>query len=176
MQTPPQTGRAPATSRSRAGWLLVGGLALTVLGLVTQPGGATTAAPPGLRLPFPGAIQPPLQDGTNTGGNDVRPTGSLPSIGSGYGTADSNGAMIAVTGIDVTGGSLLYVIDTQAKQLAVYQAQGGTSSTNSLRFVGGRRIGLDLQVYGYNDESDYSYEELSEEFEANGIAGPGDGR
>ena len=62
------------------------------------------------------------------------------------------------------------MIDTESKQLAVYQAQGGTSSTMNVKFIGGRRIDLDLQVYGYNDESDYSYEELQQEFERNGNA------
>ena len=139
--------------RGRAGWLLVGGLALALVGLVTQPGAAGPAA----------------QSTGGIGGNQQQ-TSSTPSLGSGYGTADSNGSMIAVTGIDVTGGSLLYVIDSESKQLAVYQAQGGTSSTMNLKFVGGRRIDLDLQVYGYNDESDYSYDELQREFESNGTA------
>ncbi|MFT5288967.1 MAG: hypothetical protein ACI8QS_000986 [Planctomycetota bacterium] len=152
----------PAPARSRAGWLLVGGLALALVGFITQPSGAaaTTAAP---RL-----ILPATQG--STGGGGLQNTSAAPSLGSGYGTADSNGSMIAVTGIDVTGGSLLYLIDSESKQLAVYQAQGGTASTMNLKFVAGRRIDLDLQVYGYNDESDYTYDELQREFERNGNA------
>lgn len=81
-----------------------------------------------------------------------------------YATADSNDRMIAVTGVDVTGGSLLYLIDTQARQLAVYQATGGTSSTRNVALVGARNIDLDLQLDGYNDRSEYTFKELKAEF------------
>ena len=70
----------------------------------------------------------------------------------------------AATGIDVTGSSVLYLVDTERRQLAVYQAQGGTKSTMNVRFVGARNIDLDLQVNGYNDKSEYSYSELAKEF------------
>jgi len=81
-----------------------------------------------------------------------------------YATGDSNNRMIAVTGIDVTGSSILYLIDTEAKQISVYQAQGGTSSTMNLKWVGARRIDLDLAVDGYNDKSEFSYKELLSKF------------
>jgi hypothetical protein len=83
---------------------------------------------------------------------------------SGMATADSNRNMIAVTGIDLTGSSVLYLIDTEKKQLAVYQANGGGEPTQSLRLVGARRIDLDLQIEGFNDKSQYSYEELQKRF------------
>jgi hypothetical protein len=73
--------------------------------------------------------------------------------------------MIAVTGIDVTGSSILYVIDTQHRQLAVYQANAGSASTMGLRFVAGRNIDLDLQVWGYNDKSEHSYRQMVEQFD-----------
>lgn len=85
---------------------------------------------------------------------------ALPAIA----TADSNGDMIAVTGIDVTGASILYLIDTHSKQLAVYQANGGSDSSQGIKLVGARRIDLDLQLEGYNDRSRYSYEELERQF------------
>jgi len=91
-------------------------------------------------------------------------TQSVPQLPS-YATSDSDGSMIAVTGIDVTGGSLLYLIDTQNRQLAVYQATGGTSSTMNVKFVGARNIDLDLQVDGYNDRSEFSFKELAKQFE-----------
>ncbi len=81
-----------------------------------------------------------------------------------YATATANARRIAATGIDVTGSSILYLVDTEARQLAVYQAQGGTRSTMSLKFVGARNIDLDLQVNGYNDKSEYTYSQLAEEF------------
>lgn len=82
----------------------------------------------------------------------------------GLATADSNHNMIAVTGIDLTGSSVLYLVDTEKKQLAVYQANGGGEPTQSLRLVGARRIDLDLQIEGFNDKSQYSYEELQKRF------------
>jgi len=102
------------------------------------------------------------QDGT--GNNDPN---FLP-FGSGYGTADSNGRMIAVTGVDVTGGSLLYLVDTETRHLSVYQATGGTKSTMNLKWVGARNIDLDLQVDGWNDKSEYGYKKLAEEFAGGG--------
>jgi len=138
-------------SRSRqpkglTGWILVAGFALTSLGLVAE----TRAQ----------------QDPNTT----VVPTTSLP-LSPGYGTADSNGSMIAVTGVDVTGGSLLYLIDTEAHQLTVYQATGGTRSTMNVRWVGARNLDLDLQVDGWNDESEYTYKQLAAAFEDQGAAG-----
>jgi hypothetical protein len=91
-----------------------------------------------------------------------------PPLTSGYGAADSNGRMIAVTGMDVTGSSILYLIDTESRHLSVYQAQGGTASTSSIKWVGGRNIDLDLQVDGFNDKSEFSYKELARRFAESG--------
>jgi len=130
--------------RTAPAWILAGGLALLSLGLVAESQSGQN---------------PPNQDQNRT----------LPAAPA-YGTADSNGSMIAVTGVDVTGGSLLFLIDTQTRHLSVYQAQGGTSSTSNLRWVGGRNIDLDLQVDGFNDKSEISYKELARRF-AEGGAG-----
>jgi hypothetical protein len=88
-------------------------------------------------------------------------------LGSGA-TADSNGRMIAVTGVDVTGASVLYLVDTERMCLGVYQATS-TGSSQGVRFVGSRRIELDMQLDGFNDRSDYSYKQLKSEFEKNGL-------
>lgn len=88
---------------------------------------------------------------------------TLPAIA----TSDSNGSMIAVTGIDLTGSSILYLIDTERRQLAVYQASGGTDSMQGVKLVGARKIDLDLQLEGFNDKSQYSYEELEKKFADN---------
>ena len=72
--------------------------------------------------------------------------------------------MIAVTGVDRTGASVLYLVDTESKQLAVYQATGGTSSKMGIKLIGARRLDLDLKLFGYNDQSDYSYRELQQQF------------
>jgi hypothetical protein len=118
----------------RTSWILAAGVALAGLGLV-----AVTAQTP-------------------------TSTRSLPAGGPSFATADSNDTMIAVTGIDVTGSSILYVIDTEARHLAVYEATGGADSTMGVKFVGGRKIDLDLKVDGYNDRSELSYKQLAEEF------------
>jgi hypothetical protein len=129
---------------------LLSGFALAALGLATQP------AQPGQS--GPNEPPPVANPGDGTGF----------TFAPGYGTADSNDAMIAVTGIDVTGASILYVIDTQHRQLAVYQANGGSSSMMGLTFVAGRNIDLDLQVWGYNDKSEHSFREMQEEFKKEG--------
>src|SRR5262245_7259463 len=129
--------------RSSSAWILAAGLVLVFLGLAAESqdsGGGTTQTPRTL---------PPAPA---------------------YGTADSNGSMIAVTGVDVTGGSLLYLIDTKTRHLSVYQAQGGTTSTSNVRWVGGRNIDLDLQVDGFNDKSEISYKELAKRFAEGGSA------
>jgi len=126
-------------ARTAPAWILSAGMALLCLGLVAESQ-EDPPQPPGLQ--------------------------SVPTPG--FGTADSNGRMIAVTGMDVTGASILYLIDTESRHIAVYQAQGGTSSTSSLKWVGGRNIDLDLQVDGFNDKSELSYKELSRRFSDNG--------
>ena len=99
---------------------------------------------------------------TGTGGTGGT---SQPVIQVPYGaSADSNNRMIAVTGVDRTGSSVLYLIDTEAKQLAAYQATGGSSSMMGVKLIGARKLDLDLQLFGYNDKSDYTYRELQEQF------------
>jgi hypothetical protein len=83
-----------------------------------------------------------------------------------YATADSNDRMIAVTGIDVTGTSVLYVIDTIERRLSVYQADGGGRSTAGIRWIGARNIDLDFAVDGWNDRSDVKYKELRERLDS----------
>jgi hypothetical protein len=145
MRTPPTQGA-----------LLLAGLALALVGLSLQPSAGPAQG----------------QGGGNQGGGTLT-TIDLDHIAqrllqtrspSGLATADSNKNMIAVTGIDLTGSSVLYLVDTEKKQLAVYQANGGGEPTQSLRLVGARRIDLDLQIEGFNDKSQYTYEELQKRF------------
>ena len=117
------------------GTLAVLAVACIVLGVLVAPGRS-------------------LQDVTN-------PVAYTPPSGA---SAASNNRMIAVTGIDRTGASVLYLIDTEDKQLAVYQATGGTSSKMGVKLIGARRLDLDLQLFGFNDQSDYSYRELQAQF------------
>jgi hypothetical protein len=127
---------------SSQGAILLAGVALAAIGLAYSP-----------------ATLGPLVQGTGTGTTQTTTFPTLPSFPA-MGTANSNNTMIAVTGMDLTGSSVLYLIDTVNRQIAVYQAMGGSESTQGLKLVAARRIDLDLQVLGLNDKSQYSYEEL----------------
>ena len=95
------------------------------------------------------------------------------SYAPGGAVADSNNRMIAVTGVDVTGASVLYLIDTVDYRLAVYQATGGAETTQGIKLIGARRIDLDLKLHGLNDRSQYTYEALREEFARKGLLDEG---
>jgi hypothetical protein len=94
----------------------------------------------------------------------------LPAIG-GAATSDSNQRMIAVTGIDVTGSSVLYLVDTQTLRLCVYQATS-TGSNQGVRFVGARRIELDVELNSYNDRSQMGYADVLGKFVQAGLIKP----
>jgi len=122
---------------------------------------------PGLALAALGLVAPPVPSAASAlaQGGPPQPGQSQPMpFAQGYGTADSNGHMIAVTGVDITGASLLYLVDTRSRHLSVYQAIGGADSTNNLRWIGARNIDLDLQVDGWNDKSKLSYKDLAAQF------------
>ena len=119
----------------------------------------------------------PSQDDDDAGQPPaVGTVGVMPTISAG-GNADSNNRMIAVTGLDVTGQSVLYLIDTVSQQLAVYQASGGASSTRGVRLVGARNISLDLLLDGFNDKSEdqrgrsLKYSDLEKQFRDSGLLG-----
>lgn len=104
--------------------------------------------------------------------DDDPQTQIIPTLGIG-GTADSNGRMIAVTGVDVTGQSILYLVDTVGQQVCVYQASGGSTSTQGIKFVGARRIELDMLLDGFNDKTEsnnkpLAFKDLQRIFEAQG--------
>ncbi|MBI5363959.1 MAG: hypothetical protein HZA53_12320 [Planctomycetes bacterium] len=139
------------------GSILLAGLGLVVIGLAVAPAGAL----------------PQTNGGQESEAQRLRRLAEsrpLPSIAN----ADSNDQMIAVTGIDMTGSSVLYLVDTQNRQLAIYQASGGSESTQGVKLIGARRIDLDLKLYGFNDKSEYSFEELEKRFDQakNGGANP----
>jgi hypothetical protein len=112
------------------------------------------------------AVVPRAPQGTTTGPDNTfqtqtpKPASQFPTAA----VADSNNSMIAVTGVDLTGSSVLYLVDTVNRQIAVYQATGGGASTQGIKLVGARRIDLDMQLYGYNDKSDLGYLELQKQF------------
>lgn len=83
--------------------------------------------------------------------------------------ADSGQRYVAVSGEYQTGVSLLYVLDQESQRLAVYEGRGGASNSHRLSLVGVRNVALDMQLDGFNDESDYSYKELQELLERRGV-------
>ena len=136
MQSPPSSDLDLCMPRNPT-WVLACLLLLAVTALVFEPASALEA-----------------QDGGDS------QTRIVPTISAG-GNADSNGSMIAVTGMDVTGQSILYLIDTETKQLCIYQASGGSSSTQGVKLVGARRIELDLMLDGFNDKTESNGKALS---------------
>lgn len=80
----------------------------------------------------------------------------------------SANGFLAVTGSYGVGTQVLYVIDTENRQLAVYEARGGSTEQRRIVMVGARRIDLDLQLPGYNDRSEYEYGDLEKLFAKRG--------
>jgi hypothetical protein len=87
-------------------------------------------------------------------------------------SADGDRRYVAVAAEYQTGVSLLYVLDQQTERLAVYEARGGASNSHRVSLVGVRNVGLDSQLDGFNDESDYSYKDLQELLERRGVPTP----
>lgn len=115
------------------GWILVAGLGLAAFGAILEP----------------------------VSGSPQEEDGSFPASNS-FASSDSNHRMIAVAGPDMTGGNVLYVIDTIEKRLSVYAATGGSKSMASVTWVGARNIGLDFAVDGWNDKSQHSFKDLQD--------------
>ena len=88
--------------------------------------------------------------------------------------ADSGKRYVAVTGPYQDGVSLLYVLDQHTQHLAIYEARGGAPNSHRVHFVGARNIELDTQLDGFNDESEYSHQDLEAEFLKSGILEPED--
>lgn len=88
------------------------------------------------------------------------------------GSASSANGFLAVTGSYGVGTSVLYLVDTVNRQLAVYEARGGGMEQRRIVLVGARRIDLDLQLRGYNDRSEYEYDQLEKLFKRGGKGDP----
>ncbi len=78
--------------------------------------------------------------------------------------ADGGRRYVAVAAPYLEGTSLLYVLDQETQRLAVYEGKGGARGSHRLMLVAARNISLDTQLDGFNDESEYTYQELLEEF------------
>lgn len=108
---------------------------------------------------------PPAEPRPGEGGEGTPEPVVFPTDG---GQSAAAGGFLAVTGSYGIGTSVLYLVDTQSRQLAVYEARGGSAEQRRVVLVGARRIDLDLQLHGYNDRSEYEYEDLQRLFEKRG--------
>ncbi len=124
--------------------------------LHAQGRGATN---PGPAKPEPGVTPPPEQPPQVVYTEDH------------HGTASANG-FVAVTGSYGVGTSVLYLVDTVNRQLAIYEARGGSAEQRRVVLVGARKIDLDLQLERYNDRSEYDYRELRTLFDKRGGTDP----
>ena len=75
-----------------------------------------------------------------------RPTSGRAAYG---GSTDGNSDIVAVTGSYGSNASVLYVIDTKSRQMAVYKSMNG----QSVELVGARKIEHDLKLMSYRDKS-----------------------
>jgi hypothetical protein len=75
-----------------------------------------------------------------------RPTPTRAALG---GSTDGNSDLIAVTGSYGSNASVLFVIDTKSRNMAVYKSMNG----QSVELVGARKIEHDLKLMSYRDKS-----------------------
>jgi hypothetical protein len=107
---------------------------------------ASTANPPGPGITIVPPAPSPKPPGTG------RTSAGAPS------DSDSNNRFVAVTCPTNSGESVLFLIDSQTEQLAVYRYRWG----QGLEYLSGRKIEYDLKVSGYRDMSQYTYDEMRE--------------
>ena len=70
--------------------------------------------------------------------------------------SDSNNRFVAVTLPIGSGESVLFLIDAETEQVAVYRYRRG----KGLEFMAGRKIEYDLKISGYQDMSEFSHDEM----------------
>ena len=140
--------------------LIIGALlgAAFLAGQLLQPAQQSLAAQG--RGPIAPAAPPPVAENPITEGGLL----TYPDEQGGGNTAFANG-YLAVTGSYGVGTSVLYLVDTNTKQLAVYEARAGSPSMRRIILVAARRIDLDLQLESYNDASEYDYPTLKRMFD-----------
>ncbi len=84
-------------------------------------------------------------------------------------SADGGRRYVAVTGPYQDGVSLMYLVDQVSGRLMIYEGKGGAANSRKVSLVGVRNINLDSQLDGFNDDSEYSYQELEELLQRRGV-------
>jgi len=110
---------------------------------VNQPGANTPSAQPAGGI----TINPPPSTRPGTEGRTVSQSAS---------DSDSNNRFVAVTCPVGSGESVLFLIDAKNDQLGVYRYLRG----KGLEFLAGRKIDIDMKIYGYRDRSEYTREKM----------------
>lgn len=141
-------------------------LPLAAVGVAAFLIGTAVGGMPAAAAQDRGPTRPKTGDGTTKPPENAPPMVFESDAGR---VATGANGIIAVTGSYGVGTSVLYVIDTNKNQLAVYEARGGSPSAARLFLVGARRIDLDLQLEGYNDLSEYDYREMRKLYDDRGV-------
>lgn len=81
------------------------------------------------------------------------------------------GPLLVTSSLGATS-AVLFVVDPDSGTVASYEATPG--ETGGLRLLGARRIDYDLRLSKYRDQSEFSFSELREQYEA-GRSGDDDG-
>lgn len=159
----PNAASTPMTSWLQPLLLGAGFGAAFLLGRAFGDGPATVAAQDGRGPVNPAPAPVPLP----TNPEAAPPPPVVYNEDNGAAAVSSNG-FLAVTGSYGVGTSVLYLVDTVNRQLAVYEARGGGMDQRRIVLVGARRIDLDLQLRSYNDRSEYEYDRLERLFQRGG--------
>jgi len=107
----------------------------------------------------PGANNP---SGQPPGGITINPAPSMRPGAEGRTVAqqasdsNSNNRFVAVTCPVGSGESVLFLIDAKNDQLAVYRY----IRRKGLEFLAGRKIDIDMKIYGYKDRSEYTRDKM----------------
>jgi hypothetical protein len=75
--------------------------------------------------------------------------------------SDSNNRFVAVTSPVGSGESVLFLIDSEKEQIAIYKFD----RNKGLRFLAARKIDYDLKIDGYQDMSEFTRSELRQEYQ-----------
>lgn len=78
---------------------------------------------------------------------------------------ESSSEFIVRSAASSSGTALLFVLNQRTKVLSLYEGEGGSRATRGLSLVASRKIERDNYVTGYNDRSEYSYQDLVKRFQ-----------